>query len=212
MAGACRDEGVALLGGETAEMPGFYADGEYDCAGFLVGIVDRPRIVDGSRIRAGDRVFGFPSSGLHTNGYSLARRIVDASPDLFLAARPAELGGRTVAEALLEPHVSYTRDIRRLLDDPAVDAKGFAHITGGGISGNLKRILPADVDVRICAGSWPEPPIFDLLRRSGHVPEDDLRQAFNLGIGMVAVIGGGTDPGIRIGDVVPGSGRVEWVG
>jgi phosphoribosylformylglycinamidine cyclo-ligase len=207
MAAACRDEGVALLGGETAEMPGFYADGEYDCAGFLVGLVDRVRIVDGSGIRPGDRLVALPSSGLHTNGYSLARRIV-AEASLSLEARPAELGGRTLADALLAPHVSYTREIRAWLNTPAADVKGFAHITGGGIGGNLKRILPAGVDARVRADAWPEPPIFDLLRRAGNVAEGAMREAFNLGVGLIAVLGGDASIGIAIGEIVPGTGRV----
>jgi phosphoribosylformylglycinamidine cyclo-ligase len=210
MAEACREEGMALLGGETAEMPGFYADGEYDCAGFIVGVVDQPRIVDGARIAPGDRLIGFPSTGLHTNGYSLARRIVDTSPELSLEAAPPELGGATVAEALLAPHVSYTRQIRALLDDPAADAKGFAHVTGGGIGGNLKRILPKSVEAVVEAGSWSAPPVFELLRRHGNVPIGDMRSAFNLGIGLVAVIGGHTESGVPIGRVESGAGGVRW--
>jgi phosphoribosylformylglycinamidine cyclo-ligase len=211
MAGACRDERIALLGGETAEMPGFYADGEYDCAGFLVGLADRSRLVDGSAIRPGDRLAGFPSSGLHTNGYSLARRVVEATPSLALDARPGELSGASVAEALLAPHLSYTGEIRRLLDDPAARARGFAHITGGGIAGNLKRILPPGVDARVHAGAWPEPAIFDLLRRAGGLAEEDMRRAFNLGIGLVAVVGGAAPGAVEIGEVVEGTGRVVWV-
>jgi phosphoribosylformylglycinamidine cyclo-ligase len=210
MAAACESEGIALLGGETAEMPGFYADGEYDAAGFIVGMVDRARIVDGSGIRPGDRLVGFPSSGLHTNGYSLARRIVDTTSEIDWDARPESLGGATVADALMAPHLSYTTPIRELIVDPQANAKGFAHITGGGIGGNLKRILPANIDARIEAGSWSEPPIFDLLRRGGDVPESDMRSAFNLGIGLIAVVGGETELGIPIGTVVSGSGRVVW--
>jgi phosphoribosylformylglycinamidine cyclo-ligase len=210
MAAACADEGMALLGGETAEMPGFYADGEYDCAGFIVGIVDRAKLLDGSRARPGDRLVGFASSGLHTNGYSLARRIVDETPDLDLDSRPEGLGGATVGEALLAPHLSYTADMRALLDDPSVDVKGFAHITGGGIGGNLKRILPAGVDARVRAGSWDEPPVFDFLRKGGRVPEDDMRSAFNLGVGLVAIVAGDPDRGFPIGEVESGSGRVVW--
>ncbi len=209
MAAACRAEGVALLGGETAEMPGFYADGEYDCAGFVVGLVDRPRIMDGSRIRPGDRLVALPSTGLHTNGYSLARRVLEEAK-LALDARPGALGGATLAEALLAPHVSYTREISQLLQSKAADAKGFAHITGGGIAGNLKRILPGSVDARVRAGTWAEPAIFDLLRREGRVAEDDMRQAFNLGVGLIAVVGGQAPIGREIGEIVPGSGRVIW--
>ena len=210
MASACREEGMALLGGETAEMPGFYAEGEYDAAGFIVGVVDRGDLLDGSRISVGDRLVGFPSSGLHTNGYSLARRIVDESPDLSLAAKPPELDGATVAEALLAPHLSYSGDIRRLIDEPQLDTRGFAHVTGGGVGGNLKRILPSNVDALVTPGAWEEPPIFRLLQRAGNVPEDDLRSAFNLGIGLVAVVDEETDHGLPIGEIVEGSGRVIW--
>jgi phosphoribosylformylglycinamidine cyclo-ligase len=191
-------------------MPGFYADGEYDCAGFVVGIADRARLVDGSRIRPGDRLIGLPSSGLHTNGYSLSRRIVAETPSLALDARPAELLGATVAQALLAPHLSYTSAIRELLNDPAADAKGFAHITGGGIGGNLKRILPPHVDARLREGAWQEPAIFGLLRRAGRVSEDDMRRAFNLGVGLVAVVGGETGLGSEIGEIVAGRGQVVW--
>lgn len=210
MAAACREEGMALLGGETAEMPGFYADGEYDCAGFIVGMVDRGSIVDGSGIRPGDRLIGLPSTGLHTNGYSLARKIVDESPELSLEASPSELGGVSVGDALMAPHRSYTREIRALMDDPAADAKGFAHVTGGGIGGNLKRILPADVNATVKNGSFEVPPIFELLRRNGNVSVEDMRSAFNLGVGLVAVIGGETTIGAEIGEIVAGDGSVVW--
>jgi phosphoribosylformylglycinamidine cyclo-ligase len=209
MADACREEGVALLGGETAEMPGFYADGEYDAAGFLVGVVDRAKILDGSTIRVGDRLVAFPSTGLHTNGYSLARRIVEETR-AALDSRPAELGGATVADALLAPHRSYAREIRALIADPAARVRGFAHITGGGISGNLARILPSNTDARIRSGSWPEPPVFGWLRRAGRVDEDEMRQAFNLGVGLIAVVGGPTTSELEIGEIVAGSGRVIW--
>lgn len=210
MAGACGDEGMALLGGETAEMPGFYADGEYDCAGFIVGMVDRPKLIDGSTIRPGDRLIGFASAGLHTNGYSLARRIVDETPELALDAKPAALDGATVADALLAPHLSYTREIRSLIEADGVAAKGFAHVTGGGIGGNLKRILPKNVSARVDASAWDEPAIFDLLRQAGGVPEDDMRSAFNLGVGMIAVVEGDTNLGFEIGRIEPGDGKVAW--
>jgi phosphoribosylformylglycinamidine cyclo-ligase len=210
MADACREHGIALLGGETAEMPGFYADGEYDAAGFLVGVVDRAKILDGARIRPGDRLIGFPSTGLHTNGYSLARRIVDESPELSLGSRPAELGGGTVGEALLAPHRCYLEEIRSLIRDDAADVRGFAHITGGGIGGNLRRILPKAVDAEVSARAWDEPAVFGMLRRAGNVPEDDMRRTFNLGVGLIAVIGGETAAGFPMGEVVSGSGEVRW--
>ncbi|NNE42590.1 MAG: phosphoribosylformylglycinamidine cyclo-ligase [Gemmatimonadetes bacterium] len=210
MADACREQGIAVLGGETAEMPGFYADGEYDAAGFLVGVVDQPRIIDGAGIRPGDRLVGLPSTGLHTNGYSLARRIVDETPELSLDARPDELGGDTVAEALLAPHRCYLPEIRTLIDDDRAGVKGFAHITGGGISGNLSRILPDDVDARVDPGVWDEPPVFGLLRRAGNVEEAEMRAAFNLGVGLVAVVSGETDLGFPLGEITRGNGSVVW--
>jgi phosphoribosylformylglycinamidine cyclo-ligase len=210
MAEACRQEGIALLGGETAEMPGFYADGEYDAAGFLVGVVDRARILDGAAIAPGDRLIGFPSTGLHTNGYSLARRIVDETPELSLEERPAELRGATVGEALLAPHRCYSAEIRALTDDAPARVKGFAHITGGGIAGNLRRILPKGVDAEVQTGAWEEPPVFDLLRRAGNVPEEDMRRAFNLGVGLIAVVGGPTGAGFPLGRIVSGGGEVRW--
>ncbi len=209
-AAACRDEGIALLGGETAEMPGFYADGEYDAAGFIVGVVDRKRILDGKSIRPGDRLIGFPSTGLHTNGYSLARHIVDESAELTLDAAPPELGGATVADALLAPHRSYTAEIRKLVTDADANVKGFAHVTGGGIGGNLARIMPATCRAEVRPGAWDEPPIFELLRREGRVPEDDMRQAFNLGVGLVAVVGGEPAAGFPLGEIVEGDGSVSW--
>jgi phosphoribosylformylglycinamidine cyclo-ligase len=210
MAAACRDEGIALLGGETAEMPGFYSDDEYDAAGFLVGVVDRARILDGSTIRPGDRIVGFASAGLHTNGYSLARRIVDESETLDFDDAPAELGGATLADALLAPHRSYTGEIRRLADDPDARVKGFAHVTGGGIAGNLARILPGTCGAVVRTGSWDEPPIFGLLRREGRVPEEDMRRTFNLGVGLVGVVGGSAPSGFPIGEIVEGDGTVAW--
>jgi phosphoribosylformylglycinamidine cyclo-ligase len=210
MAAACRDEGIALLGGETAEMPGFYADDEYDAAGFMVGVVDRARILDGSSIRPGDRLVGFASAGLHTNGYSLARRVVDESDTLDLDDAPAELAGATLADALLAPHLSYTAEIRRLAEDPDARVRGLAHVTGGGIAGNLARILPGTCGAVVRARSWDEPPIFGLLRREGRVPEEDMRRTFNLGVGLVAVVGGDAPLGFPIGEIVEGDGTVTW--
>ena len=151
LASACRDNGCALLGGETAEMPGFYADGEYDVAGFIVGVVDRARVIDGRTIRAGDRLIGIPSSGLHTNGYSLARRIAFDLAGLAVDDVVPELGG-TIGEALLVPHRSYLRLIEPLLDTGRI--KGMAHITGGGITDNLPRVLPEGLAAVIDRGAW----------------------------------------------------------
>jgi phosphoribosylformylglycinamidine cyclo-ligase len=188
MARACRDNGCALLGGETAEMPGFYKDGDYDLAGFIVGVVERGRLLDGSRIGVGDRLIALPSSGLHTNGYSLARRIVFETLGLTVQSRVQELG-RTVGEALLEPHRSYARAIRPLLDGGVGIVKGLAHITGGGITDNLPRILPEGTAARIDTRSWPTPPIFAWLQQAGRVPIDDMRRTFNMGVGFIVVCG-----------------------
>jgi phosphoribosylformylglycinamidine cyclo-ligase len=185
LAAACRENGCALLGGETAEMPGFYADGEYDLAGFIVGVVARDRLIDGKGIVAGDVLIGIPSSGLHTNGYSLARRIVFEEAKLRVDSRVPELG-RTIGEMLLEPHRSYLPLIGPLLSSGLI--KGMAHITGGGITDNLPRILPDGTSALIDRSSWRVPPIFQWLQRTGHVPDDDMMRTFNMGIGMVLVV------------------------
>jgi phosphoribosylformylglycinamidine cyclo-ligase len=182
MARACRENGCALLGGETAEMPGFYQDGEYDLAGFIVGIVERARLLDGSRIAAGDVLVALASSGLHTNGYSLARQIVFDRLALTVDAYVPDIG-RTVGEALLEPHRSYLRAIQPLLQAGLV--KGMAHITGGGITENLPRILPPNLAAEVNTRSWSIPPLFEWLRRSGQIPIDDMWRTFNLGVGLI---------------------------
>ena len=184
MAAACRDNGCALLGGETAEMPGFYADGEYDIAGFIVGVVERERVVDGRTIAVGDVLVGVPSSGLHTNGYSLARRIVFDRLGLGVDSRVPELG-TTVGDILLEPHRSYLSMVRPLLGDGRI--KGMAHITGGGITDNLPRILPHGTAAVVDAASWTVPPLFRWLQQSGRVPAGDMLRTFNMGIGLVIV-------------------------
>ncbi|HXH06179.1 MAG TPA: phosphoribosylformylglycinamidine cyclo-ligase [Vicinamibacterales bacterium] len=185
LARACRANGCALLGGETAEMPGFYADGEYDLAGFIVGVVERERLIDGRGIAPGDRLIGLPSNGLHTNGYSLARRIVFERLGLDVHAHVGELG-TTVAEALLRPHRSYLSLVRPLLEANLV--KGMAHITGGGLTDNVPRALPAGIGARIDPHAWPVPPLFAWLQRAGGVPADEMRRTFNLGIGFVLVV------------------------
>src|SRR5918996_6573365 len=182
MAAACRENNCALLGGETAEMPGFYGDGEYDLAGFVVGIVEKERIVSGRSIAPGDALVGVPSSGLHTNGYSLARRIAFDHLKLGVESHVPELG-RTVGEALLEPHRSYLAMVRPMLDYGSI--KGMAHITGGGITENLPRILPHGTAAVIDASTWEVPPMFQWLRRSGDVPADDMMRTFNMGIGLI---------------------------
>src|SRR5436309_3325392 len=184
VANGCRENGCVLLGGETAEMPGFYADGEYDIAGFIVGVVDREKIIDGRTIAPGDVVLGLPSVGLHTNGYSLARKlffeIARCAPDLYLKALNA-----TVGEALLRPHVSYLRVLEALLDTGMI--KGLAHITGGGLLENIPRILPAGTNVEIKRGSWPVLPIFESMRRLGNIEVAEMFRTFNMGIGMVII-------------------------
>ena len=185
MATACRANGCALLGGETAEMPGFYADGEYDLAGFIVGVVDRGKILDGRGIAIGDRLIGFPSAGLHTNGYSLARQIAFDTLGLDVTSVVDELGG-TLGEAFLAPHRSYVRLVRPLLD--AGWLKGLVHVTGGGITGNLPRVLPPGTAAAVDRTAWTVPPVFAWLQRGGGVADDEMFRAFNMGIGLVAVV------------------------
>jgi phosphoribosylformylglycinamidine cyclo-ligase len=184
MARACRENGCALLGGETAEMPGFYADGEYDLAGFIVGIVSRPGIIDGRTIVAGDRLVALPSSGLHTNGYSLARKIAFDRLGLDPDSRVEELGG-TVGETFLRPHRSYLSAVGPLLDRGWI--KGMAHITGGGIPENLPRILPEGRSFSLDRQSWTVPPVFTWLQRAGGVPDAEMLRTFNMGVGLILV-------------------------
>ena len=185
MASACRENSCALLGGETAEMPGFYADGEYDLAGFIVGIVEKERIVSGRSITPGDALVGVPSSGLHTNGYSLARRIAFDHLKLRVDSYVPELE-RTVGEALLEPHRSYLSMVRPMLDYGSI--KGMAHITGGGITDNLPRVLPHGTAAVVDCATWVVPAVFQWLRRAGDVPPDDMLRTFNVGIGLILVV------------------------
>ena len=181
LAAECRANGCALIGGETAEMPDLYAAEDYDLAGFIVGVVERDRVVNGSTIEAGDSVWGLPSSGLHTNGYSLARR---ALADLPLDRTPPGLD-RPLGDELLEPHRSYFGSMRPILAANLV--RGMAHITGGGIHGNIPRVLPLALGVELTWGAWPVPPIFDLIRRGGDVSFDEMTRVFNLGLGWVFI-------------------------
>jgi len=183
---ACRESGCALLGGETAEMPGFYRDGEYDVAGFIVGAVDRPHLITGQTIAVGDVLVGIPSSGLHTNGYSLARRVVFDRLRLDVDSYVPELS-RTVGDALLEPHRSYLTIIKPMLDGGRI--KGMAHITGGGITDNLPRVLPHGTAAVVDTSAWEVPPIFTWLQRGGDIPRDDMLRTFNMGIGLIIVTG-----------------------
>ena len=185
IARGCKKNGCALIGGETAEMPGMYAAGEYDLAGFIVGAVEHKRLLTGLDIQPGDILLGLPSNGLHTNGYSLARRIFFEAAGHDVNARLPELS-HTLADELLKVHKSYLKPIQALHEAKLL--KGAAHITGGGITDNVPRILPANCAVEIDIHSWPGQPIFEVLRTLGNIPEDDLRRTFNLGIGMVFVV------------------------
>lgn len=186
IARGCRLAGCTLIGGETAEMPSFYTDGEYDLAGFAVGVVEREKIPNPAVIVRGDLLIGLPSSGLHSNGYSLARRVLLENKGLRLGDRIAELG-RTLAEELLEPTRIYTKVVRTLLQYHSI--KGIAHITGGGVPGNLPRILPEGRRAWIQRRSWPIPPIFELIRRFGSVSQAEMDRTFNNGLGIIVVVG-----------------------
>jgi phosphoribosylformylglycinamidine cyclo-ligase len=218
IARACGENRCALIGGETAEMPGFYADGEYDLAGFIVGVVDRERLITGAGIERGDRLIGLPSTGLHTNGYSLARRIVFEAAKLRPDSRVPELDD-SIGAALLRTHRSYLHAVRPLMDAGLV--RGLAHITGGGIPGNLNRILPEGTGARVDRASWQPPAIFRFLERAGAVPPDEMFKAFNMGIGLILVcapgdvdraiglLAGRGERPVLIGDVRAGNRTVE---
>ena len=220
VARGCKENGCALIGGETAEMPGFYADGEYDIAGFIVGVVEKSKVIDGRSIVSGDALVGLPSAGLHTNGYSLARRVMfdvcAFAPDTMVP----ELGA-TAGDALLAPHRSYLAAMRPLIDAGLV--KGMAHITGGGITENLPRTLPEGCAAEVDRRSWTVPPIFTLLQQRGGIAEDEMLRAFNMGVGLVACVdgasvsrviellkGAGEQP-IALGRVVAGGHDVRYV-
>ncbi len=219
VAAACSEQEIALLGGETAEMPGFYADGEYDLAGFIVGLVERKKILDGSAVLDGDVLVGLPSTGLHTNGYSLARTVFFETLGLKVGDMVEELG-RTVAEELLEVHRSYLGPVWPLLEQGWVHA--MAHITGGGLTDNLPRVVPDGLRTVIKVGAWEIPPVFRLLAEKGQVPEDDMWRTFNLGVGMVLIVAPkqlekvlrslreSGCPGFPMGNVVKGGKGVEY--
>jgi phosphoribosylformylglycinamidine cyclo-ligase len=221
LARACQENGCALLGGETAEMPGFYADGEYDLAGFIVGAVDRAKLIDGRAIAPGDVLIGLPSTGLHTNGYSLARKVAFEVLKLNVDSHVPDLG-ETVGEALLRTHRSYLPVVKPLLGGGLI--KGMAHITGGGITDNLPRVLPPGAAARVNRTSWRVPPLFRWIGEAGRVPEYDLRRALNMGIGMIlvvaardadavrqALLNAGEANSLMIGDIVAGNPAVEYV-
>ncbi len=186
VAEGCRRAGCVLIGGETAEMPSFYSGGEYDLAGFAIGVVERDRIPKHSSCAPGDQLVGLPSSGLHSNGYSLVRKVLLESKKMKLSMRVADLG-RTLGEALLEPTVIYAKVIQSLLRRHRV--KGIAHITGGGIPGNLSRIIPQGRRAWVRRGSWTVPPIFDLVRKSGGLSQNEIDSTFNNGLGMIVIVG-----------------------
>jgi len=185
LADACRSNGCALIGGETAQMPGFYSDGEYDLAGFIVGVVEREKIITGAKIQIGDVLIGLPSTGLHTNGYSLARKlffeVAGYKAELYVNALKEKAGA-----ALMKTHRSYLNVIKKLTASDYVS--GMAHITGGGITENLPRILPKNISAVIELGSWPVLPIFEHLRELGDVSQDEMLRTFNLGVGLIAVV------------------------
>jgi phosphoribosylformylglycinamidine cyclo-ligase len=185
IANACKISGCALLGGETAELPQMYAAGEYDLAGFAVGVVGRKSLVDGKRTAAGDKVVGLASSGLHSNGYALARRVLAPGHGAF-AERPAELGGASIGETLLEPTRLYAPAVKAALA-AGLDVRAMCHVTGGGLPGNLPRVLPEGLGIELVA-SWPRPPVFALIAQRGPVEEAELRRTFNLGVGYVFVV------------------------
>jgi phosphoribosylformylglycinamidine cyclo-ligase len=186
IAEGCLQSGCALLGGETAELPGFYRVGEYDLAGFAVGVVERSQLIDGRRAKAGDAVLGIASSGLHSNGFSLARQVLLETAAIDLRQRLPELGGRALVDVLLEPTRIYARAIARLR--AVSDVRALAHITGGGLPGNLPRVLPAGLCAELKTGSWPRAPIFDLIQSRGDVTPEEMYRTFNMGIGLCAVL------------------------
>ena len=185
IARGCKKNGCALIGGETAEMPGMYSNGEYDLAGFIVGAVERSKLLTGQSIVAGDLLLGLPANGLHTNGYSMARKLFFEVGGFKSESNIPELQG-SLADELLKIHRSYLKPIQTLLDSNLL--KGAAHITGGGLTDNIPRILPRGLGVEIDPGSWPTQPVFELLRQLGNVPIEDYRRTFNLGVGMVLVV------------------------
>ncbi len=185
MARACKENGAALIGGEIAEMPGFYGDDEYDIAGFIVGVVDEKNLIDGKRVRPGDVILGLPSAGLHTNGYSLARKVLLDTLGFEYQSIVPEIGGK-VGEVLLQPHLSYLRPLLPLVEENLIHA--LSHITGGGLTDNVPRVLPDDCDAHIKLGSWDVLPLFHFLRQRGDLDPQEMLRVFNMGVGMVVII------------------------
>ena len=186
MSKACRENGVSLLGGETAEMPGTYKEGEHDIAGCITGVVEKDKIVTGEKIKEGDIILGFPSSGLHTNGFSLARK-------LFFEIAKKEVNtkiedfGMTVGEALLQVHLNYSKPVLEMLD-VGIEIHGIAHITGGGFTENIPRVLPVGLDAEITKGTWPMVPVFPYMQKIGNISEADMYRTFNMGIGLMLIV------------------------
>jgi len=219
MARACKENGAALIGGETAEMPGFYGDDDYDIAGFIVGVVDEKNLITGKAIRAGDVIIGLPSAGLHTNGYSLARRILFEKLGFEEQSIVPEAGGK-LGETLLQPHLSYLRPLLPLVEQQLLH--GLVHITGGGLTDNIPRILPSDCDAVIKLGSWEVLPVFRFLFEKGEIAVDEMLRVFNMGIGMTLIVSPeNVDRLVRrldmsrqpywfIGNIRPGTGIVHY--
>jgi len=217
LAKGCREAGCVLLGGETAEMPDFYQPGEYDLAGFIVGIADRRRILQPEMVREGDVLVGLPSTGLHTNGYSLARKLFFEELELDVNTYVDELG-KTVADELLTPHKNYLPAIKPLLSTGLLH--GMAHITGGGIPGNLNRALPDGLDAEVDCSAWKTPPVFEFIREKGRIEDEEMFRAFNMGIGMILIVRNSAEEQVQsmlrskgeepvlLGKVVKGSGKV----
>ena len=186
MSKACRENGVSLIGGETAEMPGTYALGEHDIAGCITGVVEKDKIVTGEKVKEGDILIGFPSSGLHTNGFSLARKVLFEIGGHNVDTKIDELG-MTVCEALLKVHINYSKPVLEMLDNN-IDIHGIAHITGGGFIENIPRVLPESLDALITIGSWPVLPIFSYMQKIGNISKEEMYRAFNMGIGLILII------------------------
>lgn len=215
MAEGCRQAGCALIGGETAEMSDLYGKGEYDLAGFAVGIVDKKNIINGSSIKAGDVLIGLPSSGLHSNGYTLARKVLFNKAKLSVKSRIKGLKG-TIGDALLEPTIIYSRTILKVIEKANI--KAIAHITGGGLPENVGRVLPKVTKAEIYSASWKVPKIFDVIRERGNISDAEMFKAFNMGIGMVLIVdrkdayrAAKLSKGTVIGRIKPGSGQVEII-
>jgi phosphoribosylformylglycinamidine cyclo-ligase len=220
IAEGCRQAGCALIGGETAEMPSFYPEGEYDLAGFAVGVVDKPKIIDGATVKPGDVLVGLASTGLHSNGFSLARRALFEDGGLDVRSKLVDLD-RPLGDVLLTPTRIYAKQVLALAAEFQV--KGIAHITGGGLTENLPRVFPKDCKAQLRRGSWPLPPIFSLIRKIGRVDEAEMYRVFNMGIGLVLIVPARDadaviakaatlgDKGYKIGEMVSGEPGVEYV-